>query len=152
MAISTKSIFQPAEEDDGLRVLITRYYPRGVKKSHFDYWIQSLAPSRELLLRYKGGKVSWSEFKINFLSEIRDNKDSLDAIHALNDYGRCEKVTLLCYERAGNPCHRHLVRDVVADPSVLSAHFEPEDTDDHERIPIETLISNEETNVIRGII
>jgi uncharacterized protein YeaO (DUF488 family) len=145
MTITTKSIFQPADEGDGLRVLITRYYPRGVRKTHFDYWIQALAPSRDLLLQYKEGKVGWSEFKTNFLAEIRDNNDSLDAIHALNDYGRSEKITLLCYEKAGNPCHRHLVRDVVADPSLLSAHFEPEDTDNHEGIPVEELIANQKT-------
>ena len=152
MTITTKSIFQPAEEKDGLRVLITRYYPRGVKKTHFHYWVQALAPSRELLFQYKEGKVTWSEFEQNFLSEIRDNNDSLDAIYALNDFARNQRVTLLCYEKAGNPCHRHLVRDVVADPNLLSAHFEPEDAYDHERISMETLVSDKETNVVRGIV
>jgi uncharacterized protein YeaO (DUF488 family) len=147
MQVSTKSIFEPAEAEDGLRVLITRYYPRGTKKEHFDYWIQALAPSRDLLFQYKEGKLAWSDFKANFLSEIRDNNDSLDAIHALNDYGRLDKVTLLCYERAGNPCHRHLVRDVIADPSLLLAHFEPKDTDDHERSSVETLVPYKKANI-----
>ena len=144
MQISTKSIFQPAETEDGLRVLITRYYPRGTRKDHFDYWIQALAPSRELLFQYKEGRITWSEFKITFLSEVRDNKDSLDAIHALNDYARSEKITLLCYERAGNPCHRHLVRDIIDDPRLLSAHFESKDADDEERSFKPVLVSDQE--------
>ena len=143
MAVKTKSIFQPAEDDDGVRVLITRFYPRGVKKTHFDYWVRELSPSKELLQSYKEGIVTWAQFKVNLLSEIRENKDSLDALYALNDHSQSEHVTLLCYEKAGNPCHRHLVRDLVADPNLLSCHFEPKDTDDHEGVPVDVLVSNE---------
>jgi uncharacterized protein YeaO (DUF488 family) len=31
MVIKTKSIYEPSEEnDDGIRVLVTRFYPRGI--------------------------------------------------------------------------------------------------------------------------
>jgi uncharacterized protein YeaO (DUF488 family) len=145
MVVKTKSIYEHAEEEDGIRVLITRYYPRGVKKSHFDHWLRELSPSKELLFSYKGGKTSWSEFKINLLSEIKDNKDSLNAIYALNNYSRFDNVTLLCYEKAGNPCHRYLIRDLVDDPKVLSSNFKPKDPDDHEGVSIDTLLSQKET-------
>jgi uncharacterized protein YeaO (DUF488 family) len=145
MVVKTKSIYEPAEEEDGIRVLITRYYPRGVKKSHFDYWLRELSPSKELLFSYKEDKTSWSEFKINLLSEIKDNKDSLDAIYALNNYSQFDNVTLLCYEKAGNPCHRYLIRDLVDDPKLLSSNFKPKDPDDHEGVSIDTLLSHKET-------
>ena len=145
MVVKTKSIYEPAEEEDGIRVLITRYYPRGVKKSHFDYWLRELSPSKELLFSHKEDKTSWSEFKINLLSEIKDNKDSLDAIYALNNYSQFDNVTLLCYEKAGNPCHRYLIRDLVDDPKLLSSNFKPKDPDDHEGVSIDTLLSHKET-------
>jgi uncharacterized protein YeaO (DUF488 family) len=145
MVVKTKSIYEHAEEEDGIRVLITRYYPRGVKKSHFDYWLRELSPSKELLFSYKEDKTSWSEFKINLLSEIKDNKDSLDAIYALNNYSQFDNVTLLCYEKAGNPCHRYLIRDLVDDPKLLSSNFKPKDPDDHEGVSIDTLLSHKET-------
>jgi hypothetical protein len=50
MAVKTKSIFKPAEENDGIRILITRYYPRGIKTGHFDYWIKLC---HQALLCYK---------------------------------------------------------------------------------------------------
>ena len=53
MAVKTKSIYEPAEAGDGVRVLITRYYPRGVKKDSFDRWVKALSPSRELLSSYR---------------------------------------------------------------------------------------------------
>lgn len=33
--IKTKSIYDPKEENDGIRILITRYWPRGIKKRTF---------------------------------------------------------------------------------------------------------------------
>lgn len=151
MPVKTKSIFKPAEEEDGIRVLITRYYPRGVRKDHFDLWVRELSPSADLLLKYKEGKVSWAEFKVSFLSEIRDNIDSLEVLYALNNESRNTDITLLCYEKEGQPCHRHLVRDIVEWPELLSCHFEPKDTDDHERPAINRLIAYKKTNVIRRV-
>lgn len=125
MVIKTKSVFEPAKEEDGVRVLITRYYPRGVKKTHFDYWLQELSPSRNLLFDYKEKRITWSQFENNLLAEIRENKDSLDAIYALHHQGKFfGDVTLLCYEKTGNPCHRHLIRDIIDDPKLLSCRFE----------------------------
>ena len=62
--IKTKSIYKPIEEEDGLRVLITRWYPRGVKREKYDIWVRELAPSAELLKRYKNTEVDWDDFKI----------------------------------------------------------------------------------------
>ena len=64
MVIKTKSIYEPTEEnDDGIRVLITRYYPSGVKKDKFDCWIRELSPSHNLLKNYQQDKCNWQEFK-----------------------------------------------------------------------------------------
>jgi len=85
MVIKTKSIYQHSEEnDDRIRVLVTRFYPRGIKKDKFDYWIRELSPSGGLLKNYRQGKYNWEEFKVAFLSEMRDSKDSLEIIQALN--------------------------------------------------------------------
>ena len=37
---------------DGEIILITRYWPRGIKKEHFDRWDKELSPSRNLLKIY----------------------------------------------------------------------------------------------------
>src|SRR5688500_8586969 len=128
VAVKSKSIFMPAEDEDGIRILVTRYYPRGVRKDHFDLWVRELSPSADLLLRYKEGKISWDQFKVAYLDEMRDNMDSLEAIHALNNEARNTNITLLCYERMGQPCHRHMLRDIVESPNLLLANFEPKDT------------------------
>jgi len=36
--IKTKSIYDSIENSDGTRILITRYWPRRIKKEKFDKW------------------------------------------------------------------------------------------------------------------
>ncbi len=113
MVLLTKSIFEPAEEEDGIRILITRFYPRGVKKDRFDEWVRVLSPSSELLMSYKRGEKDWESFKRQFILELRDSLDSQEAILTLNQLSKIYDITLLCYEKSGTPCHRHLVRDII---------------------------------------
>jgi uncharacterized protein YeaO (DUF488 family) len=117
--VKTKSIYEPAEPGDGLRVLITRYYPRGVKKDRFDRWIRALSPSRELLSGYRSGEKDWDEFKGSFLSEMMADPESIEALSKMATLGRDNDVTLLCYEKAGLPCHRYVVQEVLTTPHLL---------------------------------
>jgi uncharacterized protein YeaO (DUF488 family) len=108
LVIKTKSIYEPVEEnDDGIRVLVTRYYPR------------ELSPSRNLLKNYRQGMYNWEEFKTAFMSEIRDNKDSLKRIEDLNVRNEFLVITLLCYEIEGENCHRYIVKDIIENPQLL---------------------------------
>lgn len=113
MAIKTKSIYEPAEKDDGHRVLVTRFYPRGVKKDRFDEWLRVLSPSRDLLLSYRKGEKDWNEFEAELVSEIRGNPQAMEAARGLHRLAKRGSVTLLCYEKAGEPCHRHTVKRII---------------------------------------
>ncbi|TMI12390.1 DUF488 family protein [Candidatus Bathyarchaeota archaeon] len=157
MAIKTKSIFQPPNREDGIRILITRFYPRGVERTRFDEWAISLAPSQELLFSYRNGNKNWSSFKRSFLIELRDNVESIEAIHVLNEVSRKQNVTLLCYEQSGVACHRHIVRDVVEspeliDPQDLRLQLQPEHANYDERSSIQRHISYEKTPVVTGVL
>jgi uncharacterized protein YeaO (DUF488 family) len=125
LALKTKSIYEPREESDGLRLLITRFYPRGVKKEHFQRWTRELSPSRELLRAYRSKERSWEVFKSEFVAELKANPSSLAAIRALRRESRKSNVTLLCYEKSGNPCHRYIVADLVSKPKLLTAKSVP---------------------------
>ena len=128
--IKTKSIYKPVEKEDGLRVLITRWYPRGVKREKYDIWVRELAPSAELLKKYKNSEIKWIDFSKSLLSEFQNNTDSIEAIHALQTKGHMENITLLCHEKDGEPCHRHMVKNLIEEPSLLSeSQFTPENTD-----------------------
>ena len=128
--IKTKSIYKPVEKEDGLRVLITRWHPRGVRREKYDIWVRELAPSAELLKKYKNSEIKWADFSKSLLSELQDNTDSIEAIHALQTKGDMENITLLCHEKDGEPCHRHMVKNLIEEPSLLlESQFVPENTD-----------------------
>lgn len=117
----TKSIFEPKETGDGYRILITRFYPRGVSRSHFDEWIRALSPSPELLFAGKQGKINWDTFTHSLMSQLKSDPEASDAILRLHNLSRTRDVTLLCYEKTGKPCHRHIIRDIIDNPALLES-------------------------------
>ena len=119
MTLRTRSIYDPAEKDDGLRVLVTRYYPRGVKKDRFDSWVKDLSPSVKLLRAYRDKRKSWEEFGSEFVSEVRANPAAIEALQHLRAEARNGTVTLLCYERGDSPCHRTIVADLIRHPKLV---------------------------------
>ncbi len=72
--IKTKSIYDQKEKSGGIRILITRYWPRGIKKDHFDRWIKELSPSIDLLKKYKNKEIDGETFEKLFLTEIKTSK------------------------------------------------------------------------------
>ena len=41
------------QREDGERLLVMRYWPRGVRREAVDRWLRDLAPSPELLREYR---------------------------------------------------------------------------------------------------
>lgn len=119
MALRTKSIYEPKEDIDGTRVLVTRFYPRGVKKDRFDRWLRELSPSRDLLRAYRSNEKSWDVFRSDLIAEFRENPSSLVAMKTLRKESRKTNVTLLCYEKTGELCHRLVVAELIKRPKLI---------------------------------
>jgi len=49
MGVKIKRIYAAPEQEDGVRVLVDRLWPRGLKKrdAQIDLWLKSAAPSAE---------------------------------------------------------------------------------------------------------
>ena len=118
MAIRTKRWDDPREPEDGFRLLICRYRPRGVAKSAetWDAWEPDLGPSRELhagVYGKKGTKISWETYRKLYLSEMRSRADLIDRLAQRVAAG--EPITLLCSsacERESR-CHRSLLKELI---------------------------------------
>ena len=114
--IKTKSIYDSIEDSDGTRILITRYWPRGIKKENFDKWYKDLAPSRNLLKDYKEGRIDFQTFEKLFWNEISKNKNVIDICQGIaKDTLDGKEFTLLCYEKEESNCHRKLIRKLCED-------------------------------------
>ncbi len=111
--ISTKRVYEPRSEDDGLRVLVTRYWPRGIRKDDVDVWFRELGPERGLIREWKTRKISWEEFKGRYLNEYKvstEKKTSLEELKRIMKKGR---ITLLCTCMDEEMCHRGILKGLL---------------------------------------
>ena len=113
MSVKTKSIYDEKEPSDGTRILISRFYPRGVKRTHFDLWIRDASPEKPLLKEYRDKAIDWKVFSKKFRDQLKSSPSSLEAIKKIEELAKKDDVTLLCYEREGQKCHRLIVKSVV---------------------------------------
>ena len=123
--MKTKSIYTPKGRKDGKRILVSRLHPRGVKKSQYDAWLKELSPSMELIREYKNDKITWKKFLSNYKSEMSKNPQSLELIKQLRKQSKIDDITLLCFEADGEPCHRHLLREIINKPDFFTKSFIP---------------------------
>jgi uncharacterized protein YeaO (DUF488 family) len=110
--IRLKRIYEPPSEDDGHRVLSTRYWPRGVPKSAVDEYTTKTAPSRALLREFKHEGLSWEDYVPRYLDEMR-SEEAKSAIQQLATKAKSDRITLMCICPDQNRCHRSLLRDLI---------------------------------------
>jgi uncharacterized protein YeaO (DUF488 family) len=88
-----KRVYAPPAEDDGLRVLVDRLWPRGLSKAkaQVDEWLKEIAPSPELRKWFHAHPDNWSDFRESYLAEARANP----ALPGLRSLARKQRITLL---------------------------------------------------------
>ena len=91
-----KRVYEPYNEDDGIRVLVDRLWPRGIskEKAKIDYWMKNLAPSNELRKWFGHDPEKFAEFQKAYLKELQ-NPDLAPEIAKMLELGKKEKITLL---------------------------------------------------------
>jgi len=97
---------------EGIKVLITRFYPRGLRKYMFDFWMRDLAPSVNLLNSYKNDEVTEEQYVHQYSNEIFSNPKAIDSMLKLYDMSREKDVWLICYEKEGY-CHRKTLLNCI---------------------------------------
>jgi uncharacterized protein YeaO (DUF488 family) len=95
--IAVKRVYEAASRADGVRVLVDRLWPRGLRKEEaaVEVWLRDLAPSTELRQSFHANPEAWPLFRKNYLKELLTPAASA-AVEKL--YGLAEgkrKVTLL---------------------------------------------------------
>lgn len=92
--LKIKRIYETADNEDGLRVLVDGLWPRGLRKeqAHLDIWLKEVAPSVTLRKWFNHEPEKWIEFCHQYYKELDIKKDCLQPIiKALKE----KNVTLL---------------------------------------------------------
>ena len=92
--IQLKRVYDPPGSADGIRFLIERLWPRGMKKTslRLDAWLKEAGPSHELRKWFSHDPKKWNEFRRRYFRELGHNANALKPILKAARRGR---VTLL---------------------------------------------------------
>jgi uncharacterized protein YeaO (DUF488 family) len=118
MPIHTRRWNDPPGPDEGHRLLVTRYRPRGVAKADetWDAWEPKLGPSKELhreVYTDSSSPIPWPQYRRQYLSEQRANKKLIDDLAKRVAAG--ETITLLCSSACTREsrCHRSILKELI---------------------------------------
>ncbi len=80
--IKIKRIYDKPSQDDGIRILVDRLWPRGLKKENakIDMWIRDIAPSTELRKWFNHQSSKWQEFKQRYFKELEKKNHLIETL------------------------------------------------------------------------
>ena len=98
MAVAIKRVYEPAAATDGVRVLVDRLWPRGLKKEDaaVKHWLRDLAPSNELRQWYHANPEAWALFRKSYLKELTGAKATA-AVEKLYELAEGKRPLTLLY-------------------------------------------------------
>ncbi len=111
-SFAAKRIYDPAEADDGCRVLVDRLWPRGITKeaANVDLWLKEVAPSTGLRKEFGHHRERFAEFAEQYRQELVGNH----AVGTLLDLAaRHHRVTLLYAARDTEANHAQVLLDYL---------------------------------------
>ena len=106
--IRSKRVYDAPARSDGLRVLVMRLWPRGIRKSAVDLWLKDLGAEVANLRAWKAGRLGWPEMRRRYLAGLR-REPAARALKRLRGLARRRTVTLLCSCEDPARCHRSLL-------------------------------------------
>lgn len=100
--IKLKRVYDDPAKEDGIRILVDRLWPRGLKKedANIDLWLKVIAPSSELRkwFNHESDKWfnhesdKWKEFCHRYREELDKNTEELRVLQKLSE---CCKTTFV---------------------------------------------------------
>lgn len=133
-SIRIRRVYDPPRADDGMRILVDRLWPRGLRKAdaRVDLWMRELAPSTELRRWFAHDPARWTAFRARYRDELAGHPEVLAV---LVDHCRQSAVTLLFGARDTEHNQAVVLREVLTeelaeeeranDPSSPVCYFEP---------------------------
>lgn len=119
--LKLKSLKEPTNPEDGLRILIARYRPRYLPKNkeNWDQWWKDLAPSKTLFKEFlKDKRIGWNEYERKFRWEIKNNPNAMGALNVLRSLINIKNVTILCHCIDEKLCHRTIIKQMTEERSL----------------------------------
>ncbi|MGH7043832.1 MAG: DUF488 domain-containing protein [Acetobacteraceae bacterium] len=110
--IRLRRAYDPPVPEDGVRILVDRLWPRGVRKeaAAIDHWLKDIAPSSELRQWFGHDPVRWPDFHRRYLEELHGHAAG---IAQLRDLARQGTITLVFGARDEEHNNAVVLRDIL---------------------------------------
>jgi uncharacterized protein YeaO (DUF488 family) len=94
--VQVRRIYDDPSDDDGIRVLVDRRWPRGVSKARaeLDEWCTAVAPSDALRKWYGHAPEKFEEFEARYRAELEE-PERAQALRSLELMSAHSRLTLL---------------------------------------------------------
>lgn len=106
MALYTKSAQNKLSKKDGVIICVMRRPNKGIK---YDLWFPVLSPPNKLLNQYIKESLDWEVFKKRFKRNVILKYH--DYFKILVEIAGKRKVTIICWEKSPEKCHRRLIAE-----------------------------------------
>lgn len=113
-AIRLKRVYDPAAADDGLRVLVTRYWPRGVRREAVDESLKPLGTPADTLKAYQEKRIDHAEFACRYRTWLGGSPEAAAAVERLAALAPDRPLTLLTSFSDLDRSHVPVLRQVLA--------------------------------------
>ena len=127
--LNVKSVHEPIHQDDGLRILATRYRGRGLSSRRYHVWMACLGPSESLLKTVDA--ANWRQWSRRYRDQMLGddtpepknpvvrNAGQKFTLRLIKHLARHQNVTLMCHcAKDATSCHRFLLRDLINSPRI----------------------------------
>ena len=110
--VDIKRVYEQAADEDGVRILVDRLWPRGVSKERaaLSGWLKEVAPSPDLRRWWHHDPEHFEDFARRYRTELDDNPALEDLLSIVREHDR----TTLVYA-AKDPAVNHalILRDYI---------------------------------------
>ena len=110
--VDIKRVYEQAADEDGVRILVDRLWPRGVSKERaaLSGWLKDVAPSPDLRRWWHHDPDRFEDFARRYRTELDDNPALGDLLSIVREHDR----TTLVYA-AKDPAVNHalILRDYI---------------------------------------
>ncbi|WP_339349949.1 DUF488 domain-containing protein [Bifidobacterium indicum] len=112
--VTIKRAYDEAGEEDGVRILVDRLWPRGVSKAaaSLDGWLKDVAPSPTLRKWWNHDPERFREFTDRYRTELDENPAVVDLLNIVRKH---DLTTLVYAAKDPQVNHALVLRDYLRD-------------------------------------
>ncbi len=112
--VAIKRAYEPPSRTDGVRILVDRLWPRGLKKEQLQVakWMRELGPSTELRRYFGHDPARWDAFRRRYRAEL-SRREARPLLDELVQLARKGKLTLVYSAKDEDHNQAVVLREVI---------------------------------------